>query len=53
MKIFTYLWRSWHQISGAIGLLGGLIDAVLGLLVIIALLAIVIWMFRYAAKSKK
>lgn len=40
-------------ISGAFGLLGGLIDAVLGLLVIIALVAIVIWMFAYAAKHKK
>lgn len=40
-------------ISGAIGLLGGLIDAVLGLLVILALVAIVVWMFKYAAKSKK
>lgn len=40
-------------ISGAFSLLGGLIDAVLGLAVFMALVAIVIWMFRYAAKSKK
>lgn len=40
-------------ISGAFSLLGGLIDAVLGLAVFVALVAIVIWMFRYAAKSKK
>lgn len=40
-------------ISGAIALLGGLIDAVLGFIVIIALVAIVMWMFRYAARSKK
>lgn len=40
-------------ISGAFSLLGGLIDAVLGLAVVVALVAIVIWMFRYAAKSKK
>lgn len=40
-------------ISGAFSLLGGLIDAVLGLGVVVALVAIVIWMFRYAAKSKK
>lgn len=44
---------AYKLISGAVGLLGGLIDAVLGLLVILALLAIVIWMFRYAAKNKK
>lgn len=40
-------------ISGAIALLGGLIDAVLGFIVIITLVAIVMWMFRYAARSKK
>lgn len=40
-------------ISGAFSLLGGLIDAVLGLAVVVALVAIVIWMFRYATKSKK
>ena len=40
-------------ISGAFSLLGGLIDAVLGLGVVVALVAIVIWMFRYAAKSRK
>ncbi len=44
---------AYKLISGAVGLLGGLIDAVLGLLVILALLAIVVWMFRYAAKNKK
>lgn len=33
-------------ISGAFSLLGGLIDAVLGLAVVVALVAIVIWMFR-------
>lgn len=40
-------------ISGAFSLLGGLIDAVLGLGVVVALVAIVIWMFKYAAKSRK
>ena len=44
---------AYKLISGAVGLLGGLIDADLGLLVILALLAIVIWMFRYAAKNRK
>lgn len=40
-------------INGAFSLLGGLIDAVLGLLVILALVAIVVWMFRYAARNRK
>lgn len=39
-------------VSGAFSLIGGLLDAVLGLAVLVALVAIVIWMFRYAKKHK-
>lgn len=39
-------------ISGALALVGGLFNTILGLLVIVALIAIVIWMFRYAAKKR-
>lgn len=39
-------------VSGAFSLIGGLLDAVLGIAVLIALAAIVIWMFRYAKKHK-
>ena len=39
-------------VSGAFSLLSGLINAVLGLAVVLALVAIVIWMFRYAKKNK-
>lgn len=39
-------------VSGAFHLIGGLLDAVLGLAVLVALVAIVIWMFRYAKKHK-
>ena len=38
-------------VSGAISL-GGLIQAVLGIAVLAALVAIVIWMFNYAKKHK-
>ncbi len=40
-------------ISGAFALLSGALDTILGIVVILALAAIVIWMFRYAAKNKK
>lgn len=40
-------------VSGLFGLIGGLINAVLGIAVLVALAAIVIWMFRYAAKNNK
>ena len=39
-------------VSGAISLVGGLIQAVLGIAVLAALVAIVIWMFSYAKKHK-
>lgn len=39
-------------ISGAISLLGGLFNTILGLAVIGGLIAIVIWMFMYARKSR-
>lgn len=39
-------------ISGALSLVGGLFNTILGILVIVALVAIVIWMFRYAKKKR-
>ncbi len=40
-------------LSGALGLVHGALDTVLGLALILGLVAIVIWMFRYAAKKRK
>ena len=40
-------------ISGAFSLVGGLFNTILGILVILALVAIVIWMFQYAKKARK
>ena len=40
-------------ISGALSLVGGLFNTVLGILVILALVAIVIWMFQFAKKMRK
>lgn len=34
------------------GIVGGLFNAVLGIFVVLALVAIVIWMFAYAGKHK-
>ena len=34
------------------GIIGGLFNAVLGIVVVLALVAIVIWMFAYAGKNK-
>lgn len=39
-------------ISGAIGLISGLLNVVLGLGIIAACVAIVIWMFRFASRHK-
>lgn len=39
-------------ISGAVSLVGGLFNAVLGVAVVLALVAIVIWMFSYAKKNR-
>lgn len=39
-------------VSGAIHLLSGALNAVLGIAVIIALIVIVIWMFAYAKKNR-
>lgn len=39
-------------IGGALGLVSGLFNAILGIAVVLALVAIVIWMFKYAAKGK-
>lgn len=39
-------------VSGAFSLLGGLLNAILGVAVVLALVAIVIWMFSYAKKNK-
>ncbi len=40
-------------IKGAFHLVGGFFDVILGIVIILALVAIVIWMFSYAAKNKK
>ena len=37
-------------VSGAFTLLGSAVNAVLGIVVVLALVVIVIWMFRYANK---
>lgn len=39
-------------ISGAIGIISGLLNAVLAIAVIGATIFIVVWMFRYASKKK-
>lgn len=39
-------------ISGAVGIIGGFFNLILGLVVIIALIVIVIWMFSYAKRNK-
>ncbi len=39
-------------ISGAVGIIGGFFNLILGLVVIIALIVIVIWMFSYAKRKK-
>ena len=38
-------------VSGAFSLLSGAVNAVLGVAVILALVIIVIWMFRYASRK--
>ena len=38
--------------SGAITLISGLFNVILGVIVVLAVIALVIWMFRYAAKHK-
>ena len=39
-------------VTGAFALLGGAINAIIGVAVVIALIIIVIWMFRYAKKNQ-
>ena len=39
-------------ISGAITLISGLFNVILGVIVVLAVVALVVWMFRYAAKHK-
>ena len=39
-------------LSGALALAHGVLDTVLGVVLILALAAIVAWMFRYARKKK-
>lgn len=39
-------------IGGAVSLVSGLLNAILGIVVIAALIAIVFWMFSYAKKNK-
>ena len=40
-------------ISGAVTLVSGLFNTVLGILLILGLIALVIWMFAYAGRRKK
>ncbi|MBR4474133.1 MAG: hypothetical protein IKS55_10900 [Oscillospiraceae bacterium] len=40
-------------IQGTAGIVGSLFNTVLGIVVVLALVIIVIWMFSYAKKSKK
>jgi len=39
-------------ISGAVSIVSGLFNAILGVAVIVALIIIVVWMLRYAAKNR-
>ena len=39
-------------VSGAFALLSGALNAVIGVAVVIALIVIVIWMFRFAKKNQ-
>ena len=39
-------------ISGAMSVVSGLFNTVLGIVVILALIAIVVWMFSYAKRKK-
>ena len=39
-------------ISGAIGIISGLLNTVLAIVVIAATVFIVLWMFKYASKNK-
>lgn len=39
-------------IAGAVGIIGGFFNLILGLVVIVALIVIVIWMFSYAKRNK-
>ena len=40
-------------ISGAVTLVSGLFNTILGILLILGLIALVIWMFAYAKKKRK
>ena len=42
-----------NLISGSFALVHGALDTVLGIVLILAMLALVAWMFRYAAKKRK
>ena len=39
-------------ISGAISLISGMFNTILGLAVIVALIVIVVWMLRFAARNR-
>ena len=40
-------------VSGAAALAGGLFQTLLGIVIVLALVVIVVWMFSYAKKSRK
>lgn len=44
---------AFRLVSGALSLLSGALNTILGLALIVGLVVIVIWMFRYAAKKRK
>ena len=40
-------------VSGALSLVSGALNTVLGIVLILGLVVLVVWMFRYAAKKRK
>ena len=53
LVILGVLILGYKLISGAIGLVSGALNTILGLALIAALVILVLWMFRYAAKKRK
>ena len=47
------IFLAYRLIAAILGLVTGAVDAVIGLIVLLALAAIVIWMFAYARKKRK
>lgn len=51
--LFAAIWIVTALLKGAFHLAGGLLDTVLGIVIVLALIVLIIWMFRYASKNKK